>query len=98
MTPSRLYTLRELSETTGKPEPFLRELIRRGLLACHQNCSRGRIHVTIEQWQAYLDETETSQAVKASSRRRKSRGKGSAGRGQGSKSRRDPASYAELTF
>jgi len=105
MTPERLYTLKELSELTGKPEYFLRDLIRRGYLNCHQNCDGGRIHVTASQWQAYLEGTETtgagstdpsrgprargSQRVHRTSRRTK----GSTFNGR---NRKDPEAYTDL--
>jgi hypothetical protein len=54
MTPEPLYTLKEMSEFTRKSEGHLRELIRRGLLDCHQNCPGGLIEFTIGQWQEYL--------------------------------------------
>jgi hypothetical protein len=101
MTPERIYTIAELSELVGKPAHFIRDAIRRGFLACHQHCERGRIHITLSQWQDYLDGTLTvSTVTKAGGQRRRSRGR-TVRRGDSAKThqdRRSPSSYLDISF
>lgn len=105
MAPEQIYTLEELAELIGKDVPFLRDLIRRGFLRCHQNCPGGRIHVTLTQWQAYLDGTETTGVgsdpsrgprARTSQRVRRSSGKRTRRGSFNGKSRNDPTAYRGL--
>lgn len=96
MTPQPLYTITELTEHVGRPVSFIRNAIRKGLLSCHQDAPGATIHVTLTQWNEYLEAT-SSIAKKSKNGGVRLRPK-TGTRGRKSKSRRDPASYSGLAF
>jgi hypothetical protein len=99
MAPTPIYNLQELSDLVDKPVKWLRRKIDAGLLACHQDAPGATIHVTLKQYNDYLDRTYVlkEQPLKdAPAVRRRHRGTTrSAGRAM---NRRNPASYKPSSF
>jgi len=99
MSPTPLYSLRELSDHVGRPVKFLRRAIDSGKLACHQDHEGATIYVTLDQWDDYLDGTVTiftpGKPRSGGTPRRRARGNKTT---TSSKSRRDPTLYAATTF
>jgi len=99
MAPTPIYTLQELSAEVHKPVRWLRRKIDAGLLACHQDAPGATIHVTLKQYNDYLDRTyvlrgqPTTEAPVARHRQRGARR--SAGKAM---DRRNPASYKPTSF
>lgn len=100
MSPTPIYTLRELSEHVGRPVKFLRQAINSGKLACHQDHEGATIYITLEQWEDYLEATLTrfapsKKASSGGSSRRRIRGSKTPNT---AKSRRDPSRYVAKSF
>ena len=102
MTPQRLFSIRELAEHVGRSQAFIRKAIKSGLLAYHRVVAGGRIYVTLEQWNDYLDQTLVEGGGGAgatgsiSSRRRQITRRPQ--KRQTVKPRRDPTAYSEIEF
>jgi hypothetical protein len=99
MAPTPIYTLQELSAEVCKPVKWLRRKIDAGLLACHQDGPGATIHVTLKQYNDYLDKTYVLKAqptTDAPAPRRRHRGaRRSASTAM---NRRNPASYKPTSF
>lgn len=99
MTPTRLYTLKELSDHVGRSIWTLRGAIKDGLLDYHQEREGGIITVSLEQWEAYLERTLKNASDPKPALRPRRRGAVHEKPDRRRKSsRRDPARYADLTW